>query len=381
MRKSVSLLVIAGLLAVACGHKGSPASPSATGGSSSSSVSAGATITGRVAAGSVSAVAIAGASTSAAGGALMGAAMSTNVDGSGQFTLRGVPAGNVQLQFTGPGTNASLSLTNVVSQEDIRLTVRVTGATAEVDDNRRTTADSHAEVEGKVVEVSAANRTLKIGDTVVSVPAGTPITNNSGAGIDLSLVAVGDRVEAEGMMSGATFIASKVKLESEKSGPSTGTGGSGTTTTVEVSGTVSGKTGTCPVITFMLGSTQVTTNASTKFDESACTAIVNGDKAEVKGTKQSNGSVLASSVEVDDDDENENEQGGAEVEIKGTLTAKSGTCPAVTLTVGSATVTANASTSFEKGSCTALAVKDSVEIKASKQANGTLVAKKVEKKK
>lgn len=379
MRKNVSVLVIACLLAVACGQKGSPASPSGSSGAAASSVSAGATITGRVAAGSVSAVSIAGTATSTAGGGLQGAAMSSSVDGSGQFTLRGVPTGTVQLQFTGPGTNASLSITNVTSQEQIVLTVRVSGATAEVDDNHRTTSDSKSEVEGKVVEVSAANRTLRIGDTIVSVPAGTPITNNSGASIDLSLIAVGDRVEAEGMMSGGTFVASKVKLESEKSAPSTGTGGTGTTTTVEVSGTVSGKTGTCPAISFMLGTTQVTTNASTKFDESACTSIANGDKAEVKGTKQSNGSVLASSVEVDDDDENE--QAGAEVEIKGTLTAKSGTCPAVTLTVGSTTVTTNASTSFEDTSCTALAVKDSVEIKASKQTNGSLLAKKVEKKK
>jgi len=60
---------------------------------------------------------------------------------------------------------------------------------------------------------------------------------------------------------------------------------------------VSGKSGTCPSLTFSVSSTGVTTNASTKFEATTCTGVANGDSVEVKGGKQSNGSVLAREVD------------------------------------------------------------------------------------
>jgi hypothetical protein len=60
---------------------------------------------------------------------------------------------------------------------------------------------------------------------------------------------------------------------------------------------VSGKTGTCPALTFMLGTTRVVTNASTRFDGIACTAIADARRVEVRGTRQPNSDLLATKVE------------------------------------------------------------------------------------
>jgi hypothetical protein len=68
---------------------------------------------------------------------------------------------------------------------------------------------------------------------------------------------------------------------------------------VEVTGTIAGKTGACPALTFSIGTTTFRTDAQTLFRE-ACSALVNGDRVEVKGTRQANGTVLASRVHVED---------------------------------------------------------------------------------
>jgi hypothetical protein len=68
---------------------------------------------------------------------------------------------------------------------------------------------------------------------------------------------------------------------------------------VELKGVMSGKTGACPALTFTVSSTSVVTNASTQFRDVSCTSLANGNSVEVKGTRQSNGSVLATRVEKD----------------------------------------------------------------------------------
>ena len=46
-----------------------------------------------------------------------GTNISTMVDGTGQFTMTGVPPGTVTLTFTGEGVSASLTLNNVNAGE------------------------------------------------------------------------------------------------------------------------------------------------------------------------------------------------------------------------------------------------------------------------
>src|SRR6202008_435715 len=75
---------------------------------------------------------------------------------------------------------------------------------------------------------------------------------------------------------------------------------------VELKGAIAGRTGTCPSITFSVGTSTVMTNATTTFDDGACTTLQNGDQVEVEGVRQANGTVLASRVEkknADNDDD------------------------------------------------------------------------------
>ena len=60
---------------------------------------------------------------------------------------------------------------------------------------------------------------------------------------------------------------------------------------------MSGLTGTCPTLSFTVQATKVTTTASTTFKDITCAAVANGAAVEVKGAKQTDGSVVASKVE------------------------------------------------------------------------------------
>src|SRR5262249_22258565 len=61
----------------------------------------------------------------------------------------------------------------------------------------------------------------------------------------------------------------------------------------EIEGSMGGLKGTCPSVTFGVNGFSISTNGSTVFDGTACTAFKSGDKVRVTGTKQADGSVLA----------------------------------------------------------------------------------------
>ena len=121
-RSLIATSFVAILVSVGCSGD-SPSSPSGAGG---------ATITGTVLAagtGTASAVGIPTTSVSVAG-----TPVASPVDTSGSFRLGGVPTGDVQLVFGGPGSGfaPSVSLSNVKDQETIDLRVAIAGSTATV---------------------------------------------------------------------------------------------------------------------------------------------------------------------------------------------------------------------------------------------------------
>ena len=79
-----------------------------------------------------SAVAAAGLTVSVAGTSL-----SSGVDSTGYFQLKGVPSGTARLQFTDAGVNATLELTNVGRESLIEIQVQLTGTSAVVVDEVR----------------------------------------------------------------------------------------------------------------------------------------------------------------------------------------------------------------------------------------------------
>src|SRR5436190_837594 len=130
MGKRFSIFVVC-VLAFACSHATNPAAPSTTGSGvvGSSPVTTGAAISGTVVTTITSSAYR--AETAAMTVTVSGTRISATIDGKGQFTLTGVPPGTVQLMFTGPGVNAALTINDVGEHDEIHITVRVNGNTAE----------------------------------------------------------------------------------------------------------------------------------------------------------------------------------------------------------------------------------------------------------
>lgn len=138
----------------------------------------------------------------------------------------------------------------------------------------------------------------------------------------------------------------------------------------EVRGAISGLSGTCPTLTFTVGTTPVTTSSFTEFKGRRCAAVANGLTAEAKGTRQTDGSIVAVKIDVrqfDDDDD-----------IEGTVSELSGTCPNLTFAVGTTRVTTNDTTEFKGAACTALVNGTRIEAEGTRQADGSIAATKIE---
>ncbi|MGE5243988.1 MAG: DUF5666 domain-containing protein [Betaproteobacteria bacterium] len=225
---------------------------------------------------------------------VVGTGISTTISSSGSFTLTNVPGGHVQLQFTGSGIQAQLDLGTLADNQTLTITVKVSGTTAEVDDSDNESPDNEAEVEGRVTAIDATAGTMTVGSVDIMVPAGTTIRHGN-TPIALADIHVGDRVHVKGTRSGSVVTATEIMVQTSNGNPEPGQGNDHNE--VELNGAIAGLGGTCPSLTFTISSTHVTTNASTKFEESACSGLANGTSVEVKGTKQSNGSVLATQVE------------------------------------------------------------------------------------
>jgi GH24 family phage-related lysozyme (muramidase) len=294
---------------------------------------------------------------------VVGTSIAATVDGAGRFTLRNVPPGRVQLQFSASGADARLDLDDVAEREEIHIEVRVNGATVEVEQNEREKPDQRAEVEGRVTSVSATG--LMVGDKNILVPAGTVI-RHGGTPMKLTDIhvgdAVGDQVEVKGTrQTDGSILATRVEVEKRVEQQE-----------VELKGVVAAKTTTCPSISFNVGTTKVMTNSATEFRDATCAALAVGDQVEVKGTRQTDGSVLATRVKVEKRVEQQ------EVEMKGSVAApKTGTCPSISFNVGTQKVSTSSATEFRDTTCAALAVGNQVEVKGTRQTDGSVLATRV----
>ncbi len=272
----------------------SPASPSASATQApGAAATPGSTISGTV-------VSVAGASqqrvkTAGLTVSVTGTSATTTVDATAHFTLHNVPAGAVQLHFTGTGVDARLALGTVADHSTVVVSVRVNGSTAALDDDTVEDASHNAQVEGVVTAASAgtltvARTTIAVMSTTVIVQGGTPVT--------LASIHVGDRVHVQGTMAGTTIAATRVEARqgAETPGNDADPGGGQNGATVELSGTLSARSGTCPALTFTVSSTTVTTTATTQFEDTACSALANGDRVDIKGTRQASGGVAATVV-------------------------------------------------------------------------------------
>ena len=367
---SVLAFCLTAALAGGCGGTGSaslsPLAPSPTG-------SSGATISGSVNSTSVAPLAAGSFGMMEARTVtitVVGTGLSTTADSQGQFTLTNVPAGNVVLNFSGSGVNATITISGVGPNDQVSIAVTLTGASARVDSERHSAPDNKGELSGRIASIDATARSLRVGDTTVKVPATVTIRHGSQT-LQFTDLKVGDKVEVRGTKDATaatpTITATEIKMENGNDGDD-----DDDKSKSELEGTVSLQAGTCPAITFTVQGTKVTAAAATSYEHGACAAVVNGARVEVKGTRQTDGSVLATRISIE----------GAPststiVELEGAVSLQTGTCPAITFTVQATKVTAAAATTYEHGACAAVLNGARVTVKGTRQTDGSVLATRI----
>ena len=134
-----------------------------------------------------------------------------------------------------------------------------------------------------------------------------------------------------------------------------------------MNGTVNGLTGTCPSLTMSVSGTYVRTNASTTFSGRSCADIKVGDALGVAGTRQSDSTVLATTI-ASTASTSAPPTSTTAVTVTGALGTFSGPCPNLQMLVGGSSgsyVRTNASTTFVGKSCGDLKSGDVLSIIAS----------------
>jgi len=299
---------------------------------------------------------------------IVGTNVSTTTDGQGQFTLNNVPAGTVTVNFTAPGSSATITLTGVGADDKVQIAVTLNGNNAHVDSEHHSSPDNgKREFQGRISSIDSTAKSFQIPGMTVKTTASTTIRHGNRT-MQFSDLKVGDHVQAKGTTDGTTLTATEIKVEGDNEDNDDQ---GDAKNEAEVDGVVSGSTGTCPAVTFMVGSTKVTTNSATSFQDGTCAdAAANGATVEVKGTKQTDGSILATRVEL-----KKKAAAPTTVTLTGFVSGSTGTCPAVTFTAQSTKVTVNSSTTFPSTTCADATKNDAnVTVTGTKQADGSVVA-------
>ena len=196
--------------------------------------------------------------------------------------------------------------------------------------------------------------------------------------LTIANIGVGDHLQARGTRTGNTMLADEIKVQNTNGEDDDDVGDA-----LEFRGEVAGFTGaaSCPAATFTIGTTTIRTSAATTFDDVTCATLANTNRVEVKGTRQADNSILATSVELQS---GPNEVRGTVSELAGTASCGTAT-PALTFKVTPTTGTAvvvktTATTTFSGGTlaCNTVANGQNLEVEGTTQADLSLTAASVE---
>ena len=142
-------------------------------------------------------------------------------------------------------------------------------------------------------------------------------------------------------------------------------------TTISVSGAVKSLSGTCPTVSFTLENRSIKTSTSTAFGDGGCAAIKNDVRVAVTGTIQADGSILALKAAVPATTTTPPPPPLPPTpptapppitSISGNITALTGSCPQLIITIGERKAMTSAVTVFEVKACAELAVGSYVEV-------------------
>jgi hypothetical protein len=395
-RISYGILTLALLAAYACGGSESgsttptsPTNPTPPGGNNTS---------GAVVHGIVASASAAGLSASASGGRVMdvagvqrvdvvGTNISSPVDGQGAFTLTGVPAGTVQLKFSGTGANAMLTVT-VDANQTISVIVTVSGSSATVVSDSRNPDGGQLPVNGNVSNLtgSASSFQFTVNGMTIHGDAQTQFYGDGSQSDSFIDLKNGMRVEVKATARDSGLYAFRLHLnkdnstsgDSDDSGTG-GTGGPGGTTppgqqedSASIEGVLTSLGGSVPNLQLVVAGVKVTTSSSTEVqrrgDKQDLSTIKLGQTLHVVGVRQADASLNARMIQIKDDET------GGQFQIQGSVGGLKGSCPSLTFGVNGFSVSTNGSTTFSGVTCSALKNGNKVTVDGVKQADGSVLA-------
>ena len=376
MRRGLGLLMMAAaLLAGACGGS-SPASPSPSWTTTPGPTAGSAMITGSVQ-GATSALTAAsnGVALTGVTVTVLGTGISSTVDAGGRFTLMNVPPGTVQLQLTGGGANATVTLSSIQASQTVDVVVAVAGSTASLESEVRS-GSGEAELEGRVESLPPTQPalTFKAAGRTVKTDASTRFVDGSQSRTFADLK-IGMRVHAKGSLVGDQFTATLVELQN-----------SNTSIPVEVNGVIDTLTGSASAFSFKIGSRLVKGDANTAFfgdgDKPDTFAdLKEGSRVEVKG-EQRDDFVYAVRIHINGTSDTNDDPQDDSASIHGVLKAMSGAAPTLVLTVDTTTVRTSSSTQVKRRgdfqTLNELKVGQSLHVIGVRQSNGSLDARLIE---
>ena len=294
--------------AAACGAP-SPAAPSQFSSSSTStntSVTAGATINGSITGPALSAVAMTGSGFATLNGpgsllvGIVGTTITTSVKPNGTFVLTDVPPGDIQLRFSGPGTDALLTVTGVAGGDELLMTVQVSGSTATLQELSRKDKVNKVEVEGAVISGTCAS--FIVGATTIITDAATQFSKGTCASvIPGAIVQVKGATQLDGTVR-ATDVKFKTGEEDED--------GDDEQTKLELEGIVTA--GACG--SFTVKDVTVTTDAATVFKNGRCEEIAVGVRVHVRATLAGLATLVNIQRDADDNGKSGDREDGEENE-------------------------------------------------------------------
>ena len=358
------------LMAIGCGGSSkSPIGPTTTGGS-------GAVITGTVRSGGASIAASTSAADQGVSVSVVGTNVRSGLDAAGRFSLTGVPAGDLQLKFSGTGVDATLPVSQVQTSQTIELVVNLTGSFATLESERRESSGD-VQLEGRVESLppTMAANTLKVSGNTILTDGSTRIVRG-GADRPFSDLEVGMRVHVVARPSGSNYLAVSITVQNTN-----------TNVPVVVNGLVSELSGNATGFEFKIGSRVIKGDVLTDFfgngNDDTFDELENGQRVEVKG-QQRDGFVYAARIHIngDDDDTDDDDDQDSSASIHGVLNSIGSAPPNMTLTVGTTTVRTSSDTVVQRRGdvqqLSVLQVGMTLHVVGDRQANGSIDARRIQ---
>jgi hypothetical protein len=222
---------------------------------------------------------------------------------------------------------------------------------------------------------SAASFQFKIGSRVIRGDNTTAFSGEGPSSQGFASLKDGVRVEVKGEQRDGFVLALRIHVNGSGDDDDDDGDEGGEDHSASVHGALKTISGTKPNLVLLVDSTTVRTSSTTtvkrRGDVQTLDALTAGQSLHVEGARQPDGSIDARKIEIDDDAE------GGEFEIKGALGGLSGACPSIGFSINGFSIQTSASTAFDGVSCAALKSGDRVEVKGTRQANGSVSATRV----